>query len=290
MTTDKSTTTNDPIVYINGDWTYQSKATVPFMDSGFWYGDGLFETLMVNNGHIFRPHKHLARMHEGMNILKIEFPVPEDEVIALMEELIRRNSLDRALLRLMCTRGTVPGAPYRYEGPTNLYIGLRYADPDPDFPVKVLFVLQKDYPVGRMVPALKSMTYLGNMLAIRDALAHDAFEPVFIDHDGVITECAVRNIFFVKDKVLHTPDTSLGILAGITRDQIIELAGEMGFKVDYSPIRADAVNGMDEAFITSTGIGIYPATWDGFHDSDYAITNRLREAAETQFRNETGMG
>ncbi len=290
MTTRKPTTPSDPIVYINGAWEHQNKATVPFMDSGFWYGDGLFETLMVNNGNIFRTDKHLARMHEGMKILKIDFPFPDTEVVALLDELIRRNNLDRALLRLMCTRGTVLGAPYRYEGPSNLYIGLRYTDPDPHFPVKLHFVEQWDYPVGRMVPALKSMTYMGNMLAIRDAHDHGAYEPVFINHDGLITECAVRNIFFVKNNILRTPDISLGILPGVTRNQIIELAGEMGIEVDVSPIKASEVNDMDEAFITSTGIGIYPATWDGYHDSDYAVTNRLKEAAEAQFQKETGNG
>lgn len=288
MTTRQPATPSDPIVYINGAWEHQNQATVPFMDSGFWYGDGLFETLMVNNGNIFRADKHLARMHEGMEILQIDFPFPDSEVVALMEELIQRNNLDRALLRLMCTRGTVLGAPYRYKGPANLYIGLRYTDPDPHFPVKLHFVEQWDYPVGRMVPALKSMTYMGNMLAIRDAQTHGAFEPVFINHDGLITECAVRNIFFVKNDILRTPDISLGILPGVTRAQIIDLAGEMGIEVDVSPIKASEVNDMDEAFITSTGIGIYPATWDGYHDSDYAVTNRLKEAAEAQFQKETG--
>ena len=69
MSTQPSQHLSNPIVYANGAWVPQSEATVPFMDSGFWYGDGLFETLKVANGSIFRPHKHLARIREGMKII-----------------------------------------------------------------------------------------------------------------------------------------------------------------------------------------------------------------------------
>ncbi|MEE9161956.1 MAG: aminotransferase class IV, partial [Candidatus Neomarinimicrobiota bacterium] len=183
----------DPIVYSNGEWLRQSKATVPFMDSGFWYGDGLFETLRVANGTIFRPHKHLARMHEGMRILRIDFPMPDKEVVAVLESLVRRNRLEDCLLRLMCTRGTLAGAPWKHQGPANLYAGFRFSDAIPTLPIKLVFVKEEQYPIARMVPALKSMTYLGNMLAIRDAVAEGAYEPVFINRDGLVTECAIRN-------------------------------------------------------------------------------------------------
>ncbi len=280
----------DPIVYANGEWVRQSEATVPFMDSGFWYGDGLFETLRVANGKLFRPHKHLARMHKGMKVLHIDFPVPDEEVVALMEELIKRNGQPETLLRLMCTRGTLEGAPWQHPGPSNLFIGFRFPNAEPTFPVKVIFLKEEDYPIGRMVPAIKSMIYLGNMLAIGDAVARGAYEPVFVNRDGLVTECAIRNIFFVQGTTLRTADVSSGILPGVTRDLILELAGGLGLEVDMSPIRADEVNRMDEAFISGTGIGVCPCTWDGFHPSDYAITYRLREAAEAQVQKETGVG
>ncbi len=260
------------------------------MDSGFWYGDGLFETLRVANGTIFRPHKHLARMREGMKVLKIDFPVPDDQVVALMEEAVRLNNLRDTLLRLMCTRGTLENAPWKHPGPSNLYIGFRFADAELTLPVKVIFAKEEHYPIGRMVPAIKPMTYLGNMLAIGDAVVRGAYEPVFVNRDGLVTECAIRNIFFVQGNTLRTADVSLGILPGVTRDLILELAGGLGLEVDMSPIRADEVNRMDEAFISSTGIGVCPCTWDGYHDSDYAITYRLREAVEAQVQRETGGG
>lgn len=277
----------DPIVYANGEWVRQSQATVPFMDSGFWYGDGLFETLRVANGAIFRPYKHLARMREGMQTLRIDFPVPDEQVVALMEELVRRNGLEDTLLRLMCTRGTLEGAPWKHTGPSNLYIGFRFPDAEPTIPVKVIFIKEQHYPIARIVPAIKSMTYLGNMLAIGDVVARGGYEPVFVNRDGLVTECAIRNVFFVRGGTLRTPDISLGILPGVTRDLILELAGHLGLEVDMSPVPADEVNSMDEAFISGTGIGVCPCTWDGFHSSEYAVTHRLREAVEARVQKET---
>ena len=288
MSSSHSNGPGDPVVYVNGTWVRQSEAVVPFMDSGFWFGDGLFETLRVANGRLFRPYKHLERMREGMKILRLDFPVPDDKVIDLMQELIARNKLQNTLVRLMCTRGTLDDAPWKYSGPSNLYIGIRYSQPKPPFPVKIKFLQEEDYPLGRMVPAIKSMTYLPNMLATRDAAADGAFEPVFVNRDGLVTEGATRNIFFVKDLTLHTPDTSMGILPGVTRDLIIELTSELGLTLDQSPIPFNQVNTMDEAFISGTGVGVYPVTWDGYAPSDYAVALRLRERVEAQVQAETG--
>ena len=282
MTQRKPVTPSNPVVYADGHWVKQSEATVPFMDSGFWYGDGLFETLLVSRGRLFRPHRHLERMHEGMQTLGISFPLPKEEVIALMEEIAARNGLQETTVRLMVTRGTLAGAPSDYAGDANLYIGLRYTQPRPEFPVRVVFADEADYPIARRYPAIKSMTYLWNMLAIRDAARQGAFEPVFINRDGLITECAVRNIFFIQGNTLRTPDLTLGILPGVTRDLILELAPSLGLDIDTAPIDRAAADAMDEAFIASTGIGIYPVAWDGYRHSDYAITYALRDAVETK--------
>ena len=278
----------DPIVYSNGSWTPQSQATVPFMDSGFWYGDGLFETILVENGALFRAAKHLERMHVGMDTIRIKFPVDDEEIIGLMQELLARNSMECGLLRLMCTRGTVPGAPYKFAGPANIFIGLRFGVPEPELPVKVLYVQEANYPIARITPAIKSMTYIGNMLAIGDAVKAGAFEPVFVNRDGLITECAIRNIFYVKGKTLRTPSTALGILAGVTRDLVIELAAAHGLAVDDAPIHFNDISDMDEAFLSSTGIGIYPAKWDGYAPAAYPITKQLRTAVDRQIDIETG--
>ena len=103
-----------------------------------------------------------------------------------------------------------------------------------------------------------------------------AFEPVFYNHDGFITECAIRNIFFIKKDVLLTPDLKLGVLPGVMRNAIISIAKEMNltFREDNIPIKS--INEMDEAFISSTGIGLLPCSWDGWK-SDFTITINLKK-------------
>ena len=120
------------------------------------------------------------------------------EIEFLLNETIIKNALESGLLRLMVTRGDVEGPPWKYDGPASIYISIRPLSVAPDFPVKVVFYSELEYPIIRYTPAIKSMNYIGNMLAKKDAEEEKAFEPVFYNSDNLITECAIRNIFFIK--------------------------------------------------------------------------------------------
>ena len=121
----------------------------------------------------------------------------------------------------------------------------------------------------------KSLSYMGNFMAQKDAKAEGAFEPIFYNQDNLITEGAIRNIFFIRDQIIYTPSTDLGILNGITRQKIIRLAWLRGYKVETSPINFETINNMDEAFITSSAIGVLPCQWNGWK-SDFNITQKLK--------------
>ena len=114
------------------------------------------------------------------------------------------------------------------------------------------------------------------MLAKKDAEKDDAFEPVFYNGDGFITECAIRNIFFIQDKQLLTPSIELGVLPGVMRDTIISIAKEINITAKEENISIDSINEMDEAFISSTGIGLLPCFWNGWQ-SDFTITSKLKK-------------
>ena len=113
------------------------------------------------------------------------------------------------------------------------------------------------------------------MLAKKDADDANAFEPVFYNRDGFITECAIRNIFFIKGRTLLTPDTKLGVLPGVLRNTIISIAQEINLTVEETTISIESINKMDEAFISSTGIGLLPCFWDGWQ-SDFILTSKLK--------------
>jgi branched-subunit amino acid aminotransferase/4-amino-4-deoxychorismate lyase len=114
------------------------------------------------------------------------------------------------------------------------------------------------------------------MLAKKDAEKAGAFEPVFYNRDKIITECAIRNIFFIKGKTLITPGLDLGVLPGVIRDTIMEIAPLIGLSVAEELIPFDSINEMDEAFISSTGIGMLPCYWDGWN-SKFKLTTLLKK-------------
>ena len=266
----------DYINFVNGDWLPASKSTVSLYDAGFLLGDGLFETIRFQYGRLFQPEKHLKRLHSGLNIIQIELDKSNTELISCLEEMVIRNDIRSGLLRLMITRGKIEGTPWNFTGIPNVYITIRPLTEEPKKPVKVVFYPEEKYPIIRFNPAIKSLNYIGNMLAKKNAEKEGAFEPVFFNRDGYVTECAIRNIFFIQDKTLMTPGIDLGVLPGVMRETIMEIALELDLIVSEKIIPFNSINDMDEAFISSTGIGLLPCYWDGWN-SEFPITYLLKE-------------
>ena len=264
------------INFVNGDWQLASKSTVSLYDAGFLLGDGLFETIRFQNGRLFQPEKHLKRLHSGLNIIQIELDKSNTELISCLEEMVIRNDIRSGLLRLMITRGKIEGTPWNFSGTPNVYIAIRPLTEEPKKPVKVVFYPEEKYPIIRFNPAIKSLNYIGNMLAKKNAEKEGAFEPVFFNRDGYVTECAIRNIFFIQDKTLMTPSIDLGVLPGVMRETIMEIALELDLIVSEKIIPFNSINDMDEAFISSTGIGLLPCYWEGWN-SEFPITYLLKE-------------
>ena len=109
------------------------------------------------------------------------------------------------------------------------------------------------------------------MLAIKDAKCKGAFEPIFYNSNSIITDGAIRNIFFIKNAILYTPNLDLGILGGITRAKVLEIAKKLNYSINTTAIKYADINNMDEAFLTSSSIGIMPCYWDDW-SSNYSIT------------------
>ena len=275
------------LIYANGSWVEAEQAVVPFRDQGFLYGDSLFETIRINGGQAFRLEKHLERMRSGMDTIRMDSEMLFTKIPNLIEEFIKRNKLNNSLIRIIITRGISAGTPWSLQSDLSIYISSREINEVKEWPVKVIFLEEKNYPILRFYPAIKSSNYLGNMLAKKDAEEAGAFEPVFVNRDGYITECAIRNVFFIAGNVLLTPSLELGVLPGVIRETIMELAEHRGMEVKESFILKDEISEMDEAFISSSGIGVLPVFWEGFA-SNYAKSQVLREDLIEQF--ESGAG
>ncbi len=268
------------IVYVNGEFVDVKKATVSFRDGGFQFGDGLFETIRFQNKTMFSPHKHFERLRSGLQILNLKLTNTNDELFEILELLIHKNDFTSGLLRLMITRGEITGTPWNHEGIPGIYISIRPITPLPQTPVKVVYFDESNYPIIRFNPAIKSMNYIGNMKAKQDAERFNAYEPVFYNRDEIVTECAIRNIFFIKNNELITPSLDLGVLPGVMRSTIIEIAKKMDIPVRESHINHNQINTMEEAFISSTGIGLLPCYWDNW-ESEYKITQKIKSSLDS---------
>ena len=269
--------------YINGEFINSSKANIPFNDAGFLYGDGLFETMRFDNKKIFSYDNHINRLFKGLKVIDLEIPDNKKSILKLLNKVIHINDIKSGIIRLMITRGNSDQNSSLFHIPC-VYISIKPFYSIPVNPVRVIYLDETKYPIIRFTPAIKSMNYIGNMLAKRDCDDMGGYEPIFYNQNKVITECAIRNIFYIKENTLYTPTLDLGILSGVMRETILDIAKYLDMKILENYIEYDKVNSMDEAFISSTGIGLLPCYWDNW-ESKYNRTNIIKKELFKRIKN-----
>ncbi len=230
-------------------------------------GIGIFETIKFEDKKILFFKEHIDRLFSNhfFNFSKLN----QEKIYSDSVEVINQNSLSHGLIKIVIVPLSDNWDDLEY------YIFLRELPQNIPDSVKVIFYSEKCYPILRFKPMYKSLSYMGNFMAIRDAKLAGAFEPIFYNKHNIVTEGAIRNIFFIKDNLIYTPSLNLGILNGITRQHVIQLAGSLNFTVKESNINYNTINTMDEAFITSSAVDILPCFWDGW-SSNYSITRKLK--------------
>ncbi len=230
-------------------------------------GIGIFETIKFVNDKMLFFDDHLDRLFDNsfFDFSKLN----REKIYADSKKVIDYNSISEGLIKIVVLPLTEDWNNLEY------YIFIRELPELNTNCVKVLFYSEDLYPILRFKPMYKSLSYMGNFMAIKDAKLAGAFEPIFYNQSNIITEGAIRNIFFIKGSTIYTPAIDLGILNGITRQKIIQLSLSKGYSIQESHINYDDINDMDEAFITSTGVDILPCYWDSWC-SDYVITNKLK--------------
>ncbi|MFO7898474.1 MAG: aminotransferase class IV [Planctomycetota bacterium] len=248
-------------VYLNGEFVERDAATVSAFDRGVLYGDGLFETVRAYAGQPLDLDEHLARLAGSAAFLGIPFPGCEP-VAAAVGDLIDRNGLGDAYVRVTLTRGEHTGAlaPDEPREPT-LLVEARELHPYP----AELYQRGADVIVSSLahnsrspLRAHKTTNYLPSILAKREAAERGALEAVLLDPAGHVCECATSNVFCVRGGALFTPPLDLNILPGITRRRVIELAGAAGTEVREERFTADALRSADEAFVTNSLMEVLP--------------------------------
>jgi branched-chain amino acid aminotransferase len=253
-------------VYLNDHFVPGEEAKVSVFDHGFLYGDGLFETVRAYSGRIFLLPEHLDRLSHSADRLEIPLP-PLASLERLLYETLRRNHLKNAVLRLTITRGEagVGLAPDSDpETGTTIVISPRLFDGYPaeyyKHGVNAAIVSVRRNAPEALDPALKSLSFLNNVMAKMEAKKKGAFEGIFLSLEGHLSEGTTSNLFWVRDGAIKTPSVRASILEGITRGVVIGLAKKMGIPLKEGNYLPEGLLDAEEAFLTNTGLELMPVT------------------------------
>jgi len=257
---------NEYIYYINGNFVKSNDAKISFHDGGFQRGNAIFESIRFNNNNLYHIDKHIQRLRSGLNYLEFVVQETDDELIGLMLQTIAKNNLQSGIINLMVSSNFDINNPLN--SVVNLYISIRTIKRIDHELVKIIFLNEWDFPILRFKNSIKINSYAGNIKALVTAKKQNAFDAVFYNRKSEITEATMRNIFFIKNDSIITPPLSLGILPGTTRDLILELCDEHGYDYKQKIIKFDAINDMDEAFLTSSSYGVIPCYWEGWKNQN----------------------
>jgi branched-chain amino acid aminotransferase len=272
---------------VNGIVTPAAEARVSIFDNGFTFGDSVYETLRTYGGRPFELSRHFRRLRASAGRLGFEIPLTDAQLLARLDAVLLRAANPESYIRLIVSRG-VGDISYHFErvkGPTVVMV----VKPHQDFPdahytegVEVALVdVRRNHPRA-LDPAIKSSNLLNNVLAVREAQSRGAEEAVLLNQAGHLAEGASTNVFVVRAGKLRTPPLATGILAGITREVVLELAAGLSIDAGEETLGAEDLRKADEAFLTSSTREIVPIrSVDGQPVGDGrpgTVTRRLLEA------------
>src|SRR5262245_60331059 len=250
-------------IYISGQLYAKEDAKISVFDHGLLYGDGVFEGLRSYGGRVFRLEEHISRLYESSKAILLEIPMSQQEMCDAVNETVRLNKIDDGYLRHVITRGagTLGLDPNRCSNPQIIII----ADKISLYPQElyengmeiVTVSVQRTHPAA-LSPRIKSLNYLNNILAKIEGLQAGCIEALMLNHKGEVAEGTGDNIFLVRGGVLYTPPLDAGVLGGVTRDAVIEVARDAGIEVRETALTKHDVYVADECFLTGTAAEVIP--------------------------------
>jgi branched-chain amino acid aminotransferase len=244
-------------VCINGVLYNKEDAKISVYDHGLLYGDGVFEGIRSYHGKVFRLDEHLERLWNSAKAIWLEIPMTREHMGRAVYDTLRVNNIRDGYIRLVVTRGagTLGLDPNRTSDPQVIIITDHIALYPEELYRNGLEIVTVSTALS---PRVKSLNYLNNILAKIEGLKAGCVEALMLNHKGEIAECTGDNIFLVSRGQLLTPPIDAGILEGITRDAVIELAGQAGLQVREIPLTKHDVYIADECFLTGTAAEVIP--------------------------------
>lgn len=252
-------------VWMNGELIPAEDAKIGVYDHGLLYGDGVFEGIRAYHGRVFKLDRHLERLYASAQAICLAIPFTAEQLSQAISQTMEANSQADAYIRLVVTRG--PGDlgldPAKTKTPMVFIITDRIAlYPRRMYAEGMSIITAKTVrtPPQSLNPKVKSLNYLNNILAKIEADKAGASEALMLSYDGYAAECTGDNIFIVKEGKVLTPPVSAGILEGITRGTVIELAVQQGLALEESQLLPEDIYAADECFLTGTAAEVVPVT------------------------------
>jgi len=248
------------IVYLNGSLMPRNQAKISVLDYGFLYGFGLFETMRAYEGQVFHLDSHLDRLARSAEMLGL--PIRATDLKDAVRATLQANQLSEARIRIAVSIGEGSMIPDPSTcGPPTVMILAGHYQPYPEqvyqkgFRAIVSSIRRNSQsPLSRF----KSANYLENMLAKQQARAAGVDEALCLNEKGLLAEASMSNIFLVTNGILRTPGQESGILLGITREVVLEMASQLGISTSEQDIRLDELSRSQEAFLTNSLVEIMP--------------------------------
>lgn len=250
-------------VYINGQLVPAEQATVSVFDHGLLYGDGVFEGLRSYGGKVFRLAEHVERLYDSARAILLDIPMSREAMAKAINDTVKANGLDDGYIRAVVTRGagTLGLDPNRCSNPRVIIIADSIQLYPKEFYENGLELITssviRNHPAA-LSPRIKSLNYLNNILAKIEGLKAGCVEALMLNHKGEVAECTGDNFFLVKHGQLSTPPLDAGILEGVTRNAVLEIAREAGIPTMERPLTKHDVYVADECFLTGTAAEVVP--------------------------------
>ncbi|MFM7035405.1 MAG: branched-chain-amino-acid transaminase [Planctomycetia bacterium] len=251
------------IIFMNDRLVPEDEARVSVFDHGLLYGDGVFEGLRSYSGRVFRLDAHIDRLWDSARAICLEIPLSKEAVAKAVNDTLAANTLTDGYIRLVVTRGagSLGLDPNRTKNPQVIVIADTIALYPAEYYEKGLRIVTaatQRVQSAALSPRIKSLNYLNNIMAKLEGLRAGCIEALMLNHKGEVAECTGDNVFVVRSGTLLTPPPDAGILEGITRNAVMELARKAGIDCREATLTRHDLYTADECFLTGTAAEVIP--------------------------------
>jgi branched-chain amino acid aminotransferase len=243
------------LAYINGNFVSLKDAKVSILDRGFRYGEGIFETICIEEGKAIFLKEHFERLKNSSKALNLDLPLGFEQVADITRKLIQDSSIQKGVINIYLTKTEEENRKTNFLIVVKDEIRYKESDYEKGYTAIISSIRINS---SLSINSHKTLSFLYHILAKKEAKEKGADEAILLNTESFVLEGTTRNIFMVKGNKLITPPLGSGILPGITRAKILQIAPSVGLEVEEKLVKQDFLKSSDEVFITSSIIEVMP--------------------------------